>query len=71
MNRSGTADLRAATAVEVTKDRNGVDQVVLRNRRGASARVSPTASCSCLLVNLICLSLEMTAMIQSDGNYLS
>lgn len=40
MNRSGTADQRAATAVEVTKDRNGVDQVVLRNWRGASARVS-------------------------------
>ncbi|KAL3609827.1 hypothetical protein D5086_000847 [Populus alba] len=33
-------DQRAATAVEVTKDRNGVDQVVLRNWRGASARVS-------------------------------
>ncbi|XP_020539513.1 putative glucose-6-phosphate 1-epimerase isoform X1 [Jatropha curcas] len=27
-------------AVEVTKDRNGIDQVVLRNPRGASARVS-------------------------------
>ncbi|KAF9689268.1 hypothetical protein SADUNF_Sadunf01G0074300 [Salix dunnii] len=41
MNRSGIAsDLRAATAVEVTKDRNGVDQVVLRSQRGASARVS-------------------------------
>ncbi|KAJ6308045.1 hypothetical protein OIU76_017757 [Salix suchowensis] len=41
MNRSGIAsDLRAATAVEVTRDRNGVDQVVLRSRRGASARVS-------------------------------
>ncbi|CAK7335664.1 unnamed protein product [Dovyalis caffra] len=34
------SDLRAAAAVEVAKDRNGVDQVVLRNRRGASARVS-------------------------------
>ncbi|KAK8521135.1 hypothetical protein V6N12_005047 [Hibiscus sabdariffa] len=28
------------TAVEVTKDRNGTDQVLLRNPRGASARVS-------------------------------
>ncbi|XP_021644850.1 putative glucose-6-phosphate 1-epimerase [Hevea brasiliensis] len=27
-------------AVEVTKDRNGIDQIVLRNPRGASARVS-------------------------------
>lgn len=27
-------------AVEVTKDRNGTDQVVLRNQRGASAKVS-------------------------------
>ena len=32
MNHSGAA-------VEVTKDRNGIDQVVLRNPRGASARV--------------------------------
>ncbi|KAK2664221.1 hypothetical protein Ddye_002795 [Dipteronia dyeriana] len=28
------------SAIEVTKDRNGVDQVVLRNPRGASARIS-------------------------------
>lgn len=33
MNQSGPA-------VEVTKDRNGILQVVLRNPRGASARVS-------------------------------
>ncbi|KAK8599147.1 hypothetical protein V6N13_077081 [Hibiscus sabdariffa] len=33
MNNSGAA-------VEVTKDRNGTDQVLLRNPRGASARVS-------------------------------
>ncbi|XP_061343568.1 putative glucose-6-phosphate 1-epimerase isoform X2 [Gastrolobium bilobum] len=39
MNNSGAeSDNRAA--IEVTKDRNGIDQVVLRNFRGASARVS-------------------------------
>ncbi|XWS50050.1 hypothetical protein CRYUN_Cryun12cG0054900 [Craigia yunnanensis] len=39
MNYSGAAfDQKAA--VEVTKDRNGIDQVVLRNPRGASARIS-------------------------------
>lgn len=27
------------TRVEVTKDRNGTDQVILRNQRGASATV--------------------------------
>lgn len=31
-------DCRAAT--EITKDWNGIDQVVLRNPKGASARVS-------------------------------
>lgn len=36
MNHSGAE----RAAVEVTKDRNGIDQVVLRNQRGASARVS-------------------------------
>ncbi|XVE64739.1 hypothetical protein DITRI_Ditri07aG0125400 [Diplodiscus trichospermus] len=39
MNHSGTA-FDQKDAVEVTKDRNGIDQVVLRNPRGASARVS-------------------------------
>ncbi|KAK9277374.1 hypothetical protein L1049_006917 [Liquidambar formosana] len=34
----GASDQRAA--VEVTKDKNGIDQVVLRNPHGASARVS-------------------------------
>ncbi|KAL5814297.1 hypothetical protein ACOSQ3_025091 [Xanthoceras sorbifolium] len=39
MNHFGAAcDQKAA--VEITKDRNGIDQVVLRNPRGASARVS-------------------------------
>ncbi|GMY30477.1 putative glucose-6-phosphate 1-epimerase [Fagus crenata] len=39
MNHSGAeSDKRAA--VEVTRDKNGIDQVVLRNPRGASARVS-------------------------------
>ena len=38
MNRSGAkSDKR--TAVEVTKDKNRIGQVVLRNPRGASARV--------------------------------
>lgn len=38
MKDSGAAsDQRAA--VEVTKDRNGIEQVVLRNPRGASAKV--------------------------------
>ena len=31
-------DCRAA--IEITKDWNGIDQVVLRNPKGASARVS-------------------------------
>lgn len=39
MNRSG-AESDKRTAVEVTKDKNGIGQVVLRNPRGASARVS-------------------------------
>ncbi|KDO76441.1 hypothetical protein CISIN_1g022000mg [Citrus sinensis] len=39
MKDSGAAsDHRAA--VEVTKDRNGIEQVVLRNPRGASAKIS-------------------------------
>ena len=38
MNRSG-AESDKRTAVEVTKDKNGIGQVVLRNPRGASARV--------------------------------
>lgn len=38
MNHSGAAFDQKA--VEVTKDRNGIDQIVLRNPRGASARVS-------------------------------
>lgn len=38
MNHSGAGsdDIRA---VEITKDRNGIGLVVLRNHRGASARV--------------------------------
>ncbi|GMP96503.1 hypothetical protein CsSME_00045133 [Camellia sinensis var. sinensis] len=39
MNHSAVAGDRRE-AVEVTKDRNGIDQVVLRNPRGASAQVS-------------------------------
>lgn len=39
MSHSG-AEREGRAGVEVTKDRNGVDQVVLRNHRGASARVS-------------------------------
>lgn len=39
MSHSG-AEKEGKTGVEVTKDRNGVNQVVLRNKRGASARVS-------------------------------
>lgn len=38
MNHSG-AESDKRTAVEVTKDKNGIGQVVLRNPRGASARV--------------------------------
>lgn len=38
MSHSG-AEKEGKAGVEVTKDRNGVDQVVLRNKRGASARV--------------------------------
>ncbi|GMH09350.1 hypothetical protein Nepgr_011191 [Nepenthes gracilis] len=33
-------DKRAASVVEVTKDKNGIDQVVLRSSRGASALIS-------------------------------
>ncbi|XP_028774769.1 putative glucose-6-phosphate 1-epimerase [Neltuma alba] len=39
MSHSG-AEREGRAGVEVTKDKNGVDQVVLRNNRGASARVS-------------------------------
>ncbi|KAJ0047663.1 hypothetical protein Pint_15042 [Pistacia integerrima] len=39
MNHSGAAN-NQRPAVEVTKDRNGIGQVVLRNPRGASARIS-------------------------------
>ncbi|KAK4262851.1 hypothetical protein QN277_028355 [Acacia crassicarpa] len=39
MSHSG-AEKEGKAGVEVTKDRNGVDQVVLRNKRGDSARVS-------------------------------
>ncbi|XP_021668660.2 putative glucose-6-phosphate 1-epimerase [Hevea brasiliensis] len=39
MNNSGAAPDQIA-AVEVTKERNGIDKIVLRNPRGASARVS-------------------------------
>ncbi|OIW17204.1 hypothetical protein TanjilG_02493 [Lupinus angustifolius] len=37
-NSASVWDFKAAT--EITKDRNGIDQVVLRNPQGASARVS-------------------------------
>ncbi|OAY59656.1 putative glucose-6-phosphate 1-epimerase [Manihot esculenta] len=40
MNHSGAASDQKAAAVEVSKDRNGIDQIVLSNPRGASARVS-------------------------------
>lgn len=36
-NSEAAADQKAAA--EVTKGRNGIDQIVLRNSRGASARV--------------------------------
>ncbi|KAG7015158.1 hypothetical protein SDJN02_22791 [Cucurbita argyrosperma subsp. argyrosperma] len=39
MDHSG-APSNQKPAVEVAKDKNGVDQVLLRNSRGASARVS-------------------------------
>lgn len=39
MNNSGAANDQRPP-IEVTKDRNGIDQVLLRNPRGASARIS-------------------------------
>ncbi|OMO79692.1 Aldose 1-/Glucose-6-phosphate 1-epimerase [Corchorus capsularis] len=39
MNHSGVASDQKP-AVEITKDRNGIEQIVLRNPRGASTRVS-------------------------------
>lgn len=38
MSNCGTEN-ESRAGVEVTKDKNGIDQVVLRNQRGASARV--------------------------------
>ncbi|XP_048132373.1 putative glucose-6-phosphate 1-epimerase isoform X3 [Rhodamnia argentea] len=40
MNHSGVACDKKTASFEVVKDRNGIDQVVLQNSRGASARVS-------------------------------
>ncbi|AES93988.2 glucose-6-phosphate 1-epimerase-like protein [Medicago truncatula] len=40
MNHSGAESDHKITSVEVIKDKNGIEQVVLRNVRGASATVS-------------------------------
>ncbi|KAF7828177.1 putative glucose-6-phosphate 1-epimerase isoform X1 [Senna tora] len=40
MSTHSGAEIESRGGVEVTKDRNGIDQVVLRNQRGASARIS-------------------------------
>lgn len=39
MNHSGGESDHNRTAIEITKDKNGIDQVILRNIRGASATV--------------------------------
>lgn len=52
MKDSGAAsDQRAA--VEVTKDRNGIEQVVLRNPRGASAKVRTICPAFCFSFKFI------------------
>ncbi|KAJ9148034.1 hypothetical protein P3X46_030131 [Hevea brasiliensis] len=51
MNNSGAAPDQIA-AVEVTKERNGIDKIVLRNPRGASARVRNLSLSSILLSSL-------------------
>jgi len=40
MNHSGAESDHKITSVEVIKDKNGIEQVVLRNVRGASATVT-------------------------------
>lgn len=39
MNHSAANGDHRTTVVEIIKDKNGVDQVLLRNPRGASAKV--------------------------------
>jgi hypothetical protein len=40
MNHSGAESDHKNTLVGVTKDKNGIEQVILRNVRGASATVT-------------------------------
>lgn len=52
MNHSG-AESDQRVAVDVTKDKNGIDQVVLQNPRGASAMVWIPFSLSPLFIGCL------------------